>query len=165
MRASSEQPSITKRVPLANMMVWCNDLARLLPDMTFRGSQAKTAMWSLFQANARPQCRVRFQRPQQVATALSAVVSRACHFAVLGGGTAPFRGASNADGGVTIDLQALKFVRESDDYPNSIDVGGGALWDDVYGYLDPKNLTAVGTRNSFTGVAGSILGGELRLLE
>lgn len=84
---------------------------------------------------------------------------------MLGGGTAPFRGASNADGGVTIDLQALKFVRESDDYPNSIDVGGGALWDDVYGYLDPKNLTAVGTRNSFTGVAGSILGGELRLLE
>jgi FAD/FMN-containing dehydrogenase len=99
--------------------------------------------------------------PEEVALALSVVKSHGCHFAVLGGGTSPFRGASNAEGGVTVDLYALneiKFVGRDESY---ISVGGGNIWADVYQFLDPKNLSAVGTRNSLTGVAGSILGGDL----
>jgi hypothetical protein len=34
------------------------------------------------------------------------------------------------------------------------------LWADVYRYLDPLDLSAAGTRNSLTGVVGSILGGK-----
>lgn len=46
----------------------------------------------------------------------------------------------------------------------TLNVGGGAIWADVYRELDPRNLSAVGTRNSLTGVVGSILGGKSRYL-
>jgi FAD/FMN-containing dehydrogenase len=86
--------------------------------------------------------------------------SHSCQFAVLGGGTSPFAGASNIDGGITIDLSLLRSLSARDSQSLLIDVGGGNLWTDVYRFLDARNLSAVGTRNSLTGVAGSILGGK-----
>ncbi|CRG90521.1 Bifunctional solanapyrone synthase [Talaromyces islandicus] len=74
-----------------------------------------------------------------------------CHFAVLGGGTSPFKGASVADQGITIDLQRMRDVEFADGLDLRISVGGGARWADVYQTLDPKNMSAVGTRNSLTG--------------
>lgn len=38
-------------------------------------------------------------------------------------------------------------------------VGTGALWADVYRELDPRNLSATGTRNSLSRVTRSILRG------
>lgn len=46
------------------------------------------------------------------------------------------------------------------DNSHAVQVGGGVIWADLYRFLDPYNLTAVGTRNSLTGVVGSILGGK-----
>jgi FAD/FMN-containing dehydrogenase len=97
---------------------------------------------------------------QDIAIALGVVRKFGCHFAVLGGGTSPFKGASNAHGGVTIDLYALNTVKFTSSEKKHARVGGGAIWADVYRYLDPKNMSAVGTRNSLTGVAGSIIGGR-----
>jgi hypothetical protein len=97
---------------------------------------------------------------QDIAIALGVVRRFGCHFAVFGGGTSPFKGASNAHNGVTIDLYALNKVKFTNAEKTHVRVGGGAIWADVYRYLDPKNMSAVGTRNSLTGVAGSIIGGK-----
>jgi hypothetical protein len=94
-----------------------------------------------------------------VAEILAIVRKHECHFAVLGGGTSPFRGASNAHEGVTISLRRMKEVSFVDETKREIRVGGGSLWADVYSALDPFNMSATGTRNSLTGVVGSILGG------
>lgn len=70
-----------------------------------------------------------------------------------------FRGASNAPGGITIDLRDLNLVEISDDRQTT-GVGPGNRWDDVYGKLEPLNLTVVGGRNDQVGVGGFTLGGE-----
>jgi FAD/FMN-containing dehydrogenase len=41
----------------------------------------------------------------------------------------------------------------------TVDVGAGLIWDDVYGVLDPLNITVAGGRITTVGVAGFTLGG------
>lgn len=41
----------------------------------------------------------------------------------------------------------------------TVTVGTGLIWDDIYAFLDPFNLTVVGGRESGVGVGGYILGG------
>lgn len=82
-----------------------------------------------------------------------------CHFAVLAGGTSPFRHASNSEGGITIDMRRMKSVQLIDEDLLHVKVGAGAVWADVYRELDQRNMSATGTRNSLTGVTGSVLGG------
>ena len=41
----------------------------------------------------------------------------------------------------------------------TVDLGAGLIWDDVYEALDPYNVTVVGGRLSGVGVAGLVLGG------
>jgi len=117
-------------------------------------------LWSLFQSNVVPQCRVQPVSTTEISDVLKAVRERRCKFAVLGGGTSPFLEASNAQDGVTIDLGLMNSVTLIRDDKLTLEVGGGALWADVYRELDPRNLSASGTRNSLTGVVGSILGGK-----
>lgn len=117
-------------------------------------------MWSQFQANVKPRCRVKPQTAEEVADILRAVVAHNCLFAVLGGGTSPFAGVSNADGGVTIELSLLKSIHIPEDRPTVVKVGGGTTWADLYRFLDPLNLSSAGTRNSLTGIVGSIIGGK-----
>jgi FAD/FMN-containing dehydrogenase len=54
-------------------------------------------------------------------------------------------------------LNSIDFV---EDEKSAIRVGAGNVWADVYRELDPWGMSATGTRNSLTGVVGSILGGE-----
>lgn len=53
-------------------------------------------------------------------------------------------------------MREIAFVEGTD---LQVSVGAGNLWADVYRALQPWNMSAVGTRNSLTGVVGSILGG------
>ncbi|KAI9752324.1 MAG: hypothetical protein M4579_005667 [Chaenotheca gracillima] len=138
----------------------CAELSRLLPASTFNGDFAKRDLWSLFQAQVSPQCRVEPRSAQDVADALSVARTHGCNFAVLGGGTSPFRGASSAEGGITIDLCRMRSIDFLDSEPGLVYVAAGNRWADVYRVLDARNLSATGTRNSLTGVVGSILGGE-----
>lgn len=41
----------------------------------------------------------------------------------------------------------------------TIDLGAGLRWDDVFGHLNPKGYTVAGGRVSGVGIAGFILGG------
>jgi hypothetical protein len=130
--------------------------------MTFLGTKAQQPLWSNFQAEASPLCRTLPAKTQDVAEALRIIRSNSCQFAILGSGTSPFRGASNSIGGVTINMSLLSDVSVHNDDSTgevSVEVGAGARWADVYSTLDPRNLSATGTRNSLTGVVGSILGG------
>lgn len=56
-------------------------------------------------------------------------------------------------------MQRMKSVQLVDNDLLHVKVGAGAVWADVYRELDPRNMSATGTRNSLTGVTGSILGG------
>ncbi len=102
------------------------------------------------------------QSSNEVAEGLKIIVSHSCIFAVLVGGTSPFKGGLNAEGGVTIDLRRLNSVRLLEGGKNdspAVEVGGGTTWARLYEFLDKRNLSSAGTRNSMTGVVGSILGG------
>jgi FAD/FMN-containing dehydrogenase len=87
---------------------------------------------------------------------------------VKSGGHALFAGASNADGGITIDLRLLNEItilpRGERDEREVTRVGTGNRWSDVYSKLEPLRKTVVGGRNSNVGVGGFLLGG-LSLLQ
>ena len=136
----------------------CHEISRNVDIPILYNEEAKIDMWSLFQANTSPKCTVQPKSAEDVASILAIAREHSCHFVILGGGTSPFQGASNAEGGITIDLRFLKTLELNSD-STEITVGG-AIWADVYRFLDARNLSAVGTRNSLTGVAGSVLGGE-----
>ncbi|KAK8135212.1 FAD binding domain protein [Apiospora sp. TS-2023a] len=143
------------------------------PAETYRNAAARAQLWSRFQSQVSPACRVQPRSADEIAAVLTVVRESRCRFAVLGGGTAPSAGSSNVEGGVTIDLRRMDAVRVLDAPPKagggsspasddlSVQVGGGARWADVYRLLELRNMSAVGTRNSLTGVVGSILGGGI----
>lgn len=71
-----------------------------------------------------------------------------------------FVGASNAPGGITIDLSKLDDIDISDDLEWAR-VGTGNRWNAVYNKLEPLNRTVVGGRVGEVGVGGFILGGDI----
>lgn len=113
-----------------------------------------------------PACIVHPQRAEDVSKAVLLLTSvhspaanlSACEFAIRGGGHAPWAGAANIDGGVTIDLSGMKDVIVSENR-TVVSIGPGATWEDVYLALDAQNLSTSGGRVSSVGVAGLTLGG------
>lgn len=84
-----------------------------------------------------------------------------CRFGVLGGGTSPFKGASNIEGGIPIDMSLMNSLNSDPDPGHITAGGGGQSWAGVYRFLGPRNLSSAGTRTSLTGVVGSVLGGQI----
>ncbi|KAL0573621.1 hypothetical protein V5O48_008333 [Marasmius crinis-equi] len=94
-------------------------------------------------------------------------ISKAIHFArsqnphleiaVKGGGAFHYPSASS-NGGLVIDLSMINRVVVSDD-KQSVSVGGGALWSDVYSETDKHGVVPVGGSVHFLGVGGFTLGG------
>lgn len=82
-----------------------------------------------------------------------------CPFAVKSGGHAAFRGGSNIQAGVTIDLSGLDGIEVTAD-KKLTRVGTGSRWEDVYAKLDPLGIAVVGGRNGDIGVGGLTLGGK-----
>ena len=132
-------------------------------------ANALTSYWSQQEASLSPSCIVRPLNVRDVSTAvwILGTLSRlgsyfgsdsGCPFAIRGGGHSPFAGSANAEGGVTIDLSAMKDVSARADR-SVVSVGAGAKWRDVYFQLDPMGLTVTGGRVADVGVAGLTLGG------
>ncbi|KAI9819105.1 MAG: hypothetical protein M1827_007261 [Pycnora praestabilis] len=108
-------------------------------------------------------CRVTPNTTQDVARALTILISEECEFAVRSGGHGIFVGFANIEGGVTIDLSVLNQVTISAN--NTItSVGPGARWRDVYTKLDPLGLAVTGARVDTLGVGGFTLGGGISWL-
>ena len=114
--------------------------------------------WSSQQAESLPACRVQPETAKDVSASLLVTKFFQCPFAVKSGGHAAFQGASNIDGGLTIDLANLNMIQISSD--NTLtQVGAGNRWIDVYTHLDPMQLSVIGGRVADIGVGGLTLGG------
>ena len=70
----------------------------------------------------------------------------------------PFAGSANIQSGVTIDLQSLNAVGVASDN-QTVFIGPGNRWVDVYLKLDAINLATSGGRVASVGVGGLTLGG------
>ena len=116
-------------------------------------------IWSGQQGELIPACRIQPTSTQEVAITLGVLKQQQCHFAIKSGGHSRIAGASNAAGGVTIDLGQLSAVKLSDDR-RSVHVGAGARWADVYRAVEAENLLVTGGRVADVGVGGLLLGGE-----
>ena len=78
-------------------------------------------------------------------------------FAVKSGGHATNPGFSSTQG-VHISMTRFKNIAISED-SQTVEVGAGLTWTDVYAYLVPKGFNVVGGRVDGVGVAGLTLGG------
>lgn len=73
-----------------------------------------------------------------------------------------FAGASNIQGGLTIDLAKLNQIQISQDRTLTY-VGAGNHWIDVYTKLEEQQLAVIGGRVAGIGVGGLTLGGTLHV--
>ena len=78
-------------------------------------------------------------------------------FAVKGGGHATNPGFSSTPG-VHISMTRFNDIVINMD-SQTVDIGAGLTWTDVYTYLVPRGVNAVGGRVHGVGVAGILLGG------
>ncbi|KAI1375604.1 hypothetical protein F4677DRAFT_421859 [Hypoxylon crocopeplum] len=109
-------------------------------------------------AKLKPAYIVRPRSAQEVSTAVKTFAAAGQQFAVRSGGHTQWAGASNIDGGVTIDLGLLAWTR-FDPATETVDIGPGGRWRDVYPELAKHGRVVAGGREGNVGVAGLILGG------
>ncbi|KAI9706175.1 MAG: hypothetical protein M1820_004936 [Bogoriella megaspora] len=138
---------------MAPNKVKCSDLQSLLPV-----ESTSPPYWAQQQSTLQSACYVRPTDSRAVSQALLTAKKHSCSFAIRGAGHSDVPGASNAPGGLTIDLGALQEITVTAE--NTVTrVGAGNTWGDVYSSLDLLNLTVVGGREKSVGVAGLTLGG------
>ncbi|KAJ5537046.1 hypothetical protein N7513_010232 [Penicillium frequentans] len=123
-------------------------------------SLEESGYWSQQQALTEPTCRFSPKSAIDVSFAVLALQVAKCEFAVKSGGHAAFEGASNIQGGVTIDLANLNEIAVRSDRAQTA-VGAGNIWYDVYTRLQPMGLAVIGGRVSAIGVGGLTLGGGI----
>ncbi|EPS36796.1 hypothetical protein H072_9662 [Dactylellina haptotyla CBS 200.50] len=116
--------------------------------------------WSQQQALTRPACRLSPNSADEISLAVLASRVTKCKFSVKSGGHAAFAGASNTEGGLTIDLVNLNEIKLSADKKQT-SIGPGNVWYDVYSKLEPEGVTVIGGRVSAIGVGGLTLGGGI----
>lgn len=76
------------------------------------------------------------------------------------GGHSPNPGFSSiAKPGVLIDLSGLDGISVSDD-KETVSIGPGQRWGNVYDALDPYGVSVIGARIPNVGVGGLLLGGK-----
>ena len=112
------------------------------------------------QSEVTPLCRITPSTSKEVAIAVIVSQVTQCQFAIKSGGHGFFAGASNIQGGVTIDLSQLNEINFNRTSMTTY-VGAGNLWGDVYSRLDAYNVTVSGGRVSSVGVGGLTLGGGI----
>ncbi|KAI0337353.1 FAD-binding domain-containing protein [Trametopsis cervina] len=104
-----------------------------------------------------PACSVEPATPKDVATILTILGKTRDAFAIKGGGHAFNQNFSSTEG-ILIALKRLNNI-SYDKKSNTVEVGSGLVWDDVYRFLGPLGVNVVGGRISGVGVPGFLLGG------
>lgn len=110
-------------------------------------SAAPTTYWSLQQLEVEPRCTFTPRTALEVSSLVLIARLTQCPFAVKSGGHAAFPGASNIQGGITVDMVNLNQKTLSADR-KTVAVGPGNRWKEVYDYLTPYDLAIVGGRVS-----------------
>jgi FAD/FMN-containing dehydrogenase len=109
-------------------------------------------------AKLKPACILQPRSAAEVSNAIKALVVADQKFAIRSGGHTQYAGANNIDGGVTVDLEHLNWTR-FDEKTETVDIGPGGRWKDVYGTLREHRRVVAGGRDGNVGVAGLLLGG------
>ena len=125
--------------------------------------ESTTSYFSALENELLPACVVRPASTEDVVEVLRSVkpfTDRGeCQLAVRARGNQPFAGAANIAGGITIDLRSLQHININSE-ENSVSVGAGASWGDVYAKLGSAGLAVAGGRSSQGGIGGLTLGGR-----
>ncbi|KAI0103627.1 FAD-binding domain-containing protein [Nemania sp. FL0031] len=129
----------------------------LFPNST-NYSTERIEYWDV-RSDQEPACIFLPDETNQVAKVVSILSSCGSQFAIRGGGHMNFPGSNNIDGGVLLALNSLNDVVVASDQ-QSVDIGPGARWVDVYEALAPYGLYAIGGRLKTIGVSGlTLIGG------
>ncbi|CAG8922918.1 unnamed protein product [Penicillium salamii] len=140
----------------------CAKLSRLIPGtVILPGSSNYTTQtvdtyWDI-RANLSPACVVVPHSVTEVSQALKIISACGSQFAVRGGGHMNYPGSNNIDAGVLIAMSNLNSVNVKND---SVEVGPGLNWYQVYSALEPYGRVCIGGRMKTIGVPGlTLIGG------
>jgi FAD/FMN-containing dehydrogenase len=137
-------------------------LVKLFPRKTLISSESAFANWTESfwsqQQEVTPQSIFKPANAIDVSSAVLLAELFSCPFAVKSGGHAAFSGASNIQGGLSIDLGALDSITLNKDQ-TVVSAGAGNVWVNVYDYLEPYGLSVIGGRVSTIGLGGLTTGG------
>ncbi|KAH7137805.1 FAD binding domain-containing protein [Dactylonectria macrodidyma] len=143
----------------------CELLSSIQPDETlipgsaaYEGVRAK--YWDRSQRDANPACIFQPRSAEEVALSLVILRHANSPFAIKSGGHGQWHGESSIDSGVTIDLVHIAHMG-LDQSTQSLSVGPGNRWVDVYTALEPLGLTVIGGRSAGVGVGGFLQGGGI----
>ncbi|KAF9881673.1 FAD binding domain-containing protein [Colletotrichum karsti] len=167
--AASDEAAQTT-TPVASLpgseKIACSVLSQKYPKHTFlAGSdgylyETQTQYWSAT-AHDSPACVFVPQDAQQVSFAVTTLTLSLTKFAVRSGGHMPVVGSNSIGStGVLLSTSNLTSLAISEDRA-TVSVGAGNRWRDVYSYLQPYGLAAVGGRVGGVGVSGLLLGGGI----
>ena len=120
------------------------------------GYDSARAIWN-GGIDKRPSLFARCATAEQVAEAIRFARQQDLEISVRGGAH-NFAGSALTDGGLTIDLTAMRQVRV-DPATRRVIAGGGATWGDVDGAAQEHGLAFTGGFISHTGIGGLTLGG------
>lgn len=107
-------------------------------------------------------CSVEPGTPEDVGIILQILAKTQTPFGVKGGGHASNPGFSST-AGVQVAMARFNGVTYNSD-SQTVDIGTGLIWDDVYSALEPYDVNVVGGRVTGVGVAGFTLGGGYSFL-
>ncbi|KAH7089830.1 FAD binding domain-containing protein [Paraphoma chrysanthemicola] len=137
------------------------------PHITFYPGQAAYNFETLPELNytesnyKKPHCVFIPKDARDVSFAVQLLKGNNTKFAVRGGGHMAIPGCNSIDApGVMLSTTNLNTLALSDD-ETMVSVGPGNRWADVYAYLQPHDLVAVGGRVGEIGVPGLLLGGGI----
>lgn len=114
-------------------------------------------------ARGHPLCIMQPSSTADVQKIISYLSSHRVRFAIRSGGHLPSPLGANTNDGVLIDTSSLN-IREYNEKSQTVKIGTGLRWGDVYNYLDQYQVMVVGGRNIDVGVGGLILGSGLSYL-
>ena len=146
----------------------CSALAHVLgAKLALPGSaiynESTTSYFTALENELLPACVVRPASTEDVVEVLRTVkpfTDRGdCKLAVRARGNQPFAGAANIAGVITIDLRALQDINLHPE-KDSVSVGAGVSWGDLYAKLGTADLAVAGGRSSQGGIGGLTLGGK-----
>ncbi|KAK2610729.1 hypothetical protein N8I77_004135 [Diaporthe amygdali] len=108
-----------------------------------------------------PACVVMPACATELSSIIKTLVKTSTRFSMRGGGHMPIADAANINStGVLISSSNLKTLQLSED-KETMSIGPGPRWGDVFEYMDGSNLTIVGGRLAPVGVPGLLLGGGI----
>lgn len=144
-------------IPQAESLIAAGLEACILTPSDPKFTTRQDSYWSN-SAKIKPSCIVQPRTAEEVGTVVKALVSVGQKFAIRSGGHTNWAGSNNIEGGVTVDLVHLNHV-SFDAFAETVDIGPGCKWRDVYSRLNEHGRAVAGGREGNVGVAGLLLGG------